>query len=87
MRTTCPELHCKPSEAKRPQKSCCKVCPEVVQDQEEIVKAPQTRTVEEVLASGGCKNSHGLFENEQDWHPRIHPFGEEKCITCRCRVS
>lgn len=45
-----------------------------------------TRTNEEILSGGGCSVAQVIYDNGQEWHP-VLPTGEQKCVTCRCKVS
>ncbi|XP_034248535.1 dorsal-ventral patterning protein Sog isoform X2 [Thrips palmi] len=94
-RTQCPPLSCSEHEAVRAEpRACCKQCPKsapvaaaanggLPQLQAEQA-AP--KTVEEVLAEGGCKNPLGKpHSNGDEWHPRISSHGEYKCVKCRCK--
>lgn len=45
-----------------------------------------TRTNEDILANGGCSVAQVIYDNGQEWHP-VLPTGEQKCVTCRCKVS
>lgn len=101
-RIECPPLTCKDRDAYRPdKKACCKICPEskssnkiseknrqpnsnILHDQG-IVRSYQ-RTVEEMLNNGGCRVITKVYENGQEWHPVLASHGEQKCITCRCKV-
>lgn len=102
-RMVCPPLKCREKEAYRPdKKACCKVCPQgkvssggaekmgpsnpnVLQDQ--ASQNPNVRSSEEILAQGGCNVVNKVYENGQEWHPVLASHGEQKCITCRCKVS
>ncbi|XP_046389733.1 dorsal-ventral patterning protein Sog [Ischnura elegans] len=87
-RMQCPPLSCPEKEAIRPnKKACCKECPPTVpHDTNQLKDQGNPRSEEDILAAGGCKFTvGGPFENGREWHPRIHPHGEEKCIKCRCK--
>lgn len=45
------------------------------------------RTAEEILAEGGCKFPDGPLPNGKEVHPSIHSHGEQRCVTCRCKVN
>lgn len=45
------------------------------------------RTPEDILSQGGCKVVYTVHENGDEWHPILASHGEQKCITCRCKVS
>ena len=94
---TCPVLSCPDSEAYRPDPmACCKQCPAptpapsstisslIVKDTlgEEAV----ARGEADILSSGGCRFKGDVFENGEEWHPRIQPWGEMRCINCNCKV-
>jgi chordin len=99
---TCPALvNCSESEAYRPDPmACCKQCPTPTATPS-ITPSPvaaaaaaagllgeeaQARGEADVLASGGCRFKGDVFENGEEWHPRIQPWGEMKCINCNCKV-
>lgn len=42
---------------------------------------------EEILANGGCKIANTVHKNGHEWHPVLPSHGEQKCITCRCKVG
>ncbi|XP_066993747.1 dorsal-ventral patterning protein Sog [Anabrus simplex] len=98
-RVQCPPLDCNERDAVRPdRKACCKQCPaattegtensgpQILQDQQSAGSTLTQRSAEEILADGGCKNPKGPpFENGQEWHPRLHSYGEYKCVKCRCK--
>ncbi|KAG8228162.1 hypothetical protein J437_LFUL002816 [Ladona fulva] len=91
-RTQCPPLRCPEREAFRPdKKACCKECPQSSspsQDVNQLKDQGTPRSTEEIMAAGGCIFTFGVpFENGKEWHPRIHPHGEEKCVKCRCKVN
>ena len=47
----------------------------------------QLPTKEEVLDQGGCVfRGEDMKLNGQSWHPKIMPYGEDKCISCKCKV-
>lgn len=59
--------------------------PGTVQDQGTIEIA---RTNEQIMQDGGCKNPLGApYENGKEWHPWLSSHGEQKCVTCRCKVN
>lgn len=98
-RTQCPPLACAEHEAVRADpRACCKKCPAPKTavsvapaadgDTPPPLQAEQAapKTMEEVLAEGGCKNPLGKPHlNGDEWHPRISSHGEYKCVTCRCK--
>ncbi|XP_071446929.1 dorsal-ventral patterning protein Sog [Hetaerina americana] len=87
-RMQCPPLRCPETEATRPdKKACCKECPaSPAHDTNQLKDQSNPRSEEDILAAGGCKFTvGGPFENGREWHPRIHPHGEEKCVKCRCK--
>lgn len=45
------------------------------------------KSTEEIMANGGCKVAQTIYENGQEWHPVLPSHGEQKCITCHCKVS
>lgn len=97
LRTTCPPLTCSEEVAYRPtKKSCCKKCPDVTprvthvgtgEMKDQAHKPNATQNNQEMLANGGCKTASSVFTNGHEWHPTIGSLGEQKCITCRCKVS
>ncbi len=44
------------------------------------------RTDADVLADGGCDWRGDVYENGDTWHPRVLPYGEVKCVECKCKV-
>jgi hypothetical protein len=34
----------------------------------------------------GCRFKGRIFPNGDEWHPTVQPFGEVKCVRCRCKV-
>ena len=47
----------------------------------------QARGEVDILSSGGCRFKGDVFENGEEWHPRIQPWGEMRCINCNCKVN
>ena len=45
------------------------------------------RSEADIVAAGGCRFKGDVFENGEEWHPRIQPWGEMRCINCSCKVS
>lgn len=45
------------------------------------------RTPDDILSQGGSKVVYTIHENGDEWHPILASHGEQKCITCRCKVS
>lgn len=45
------------------------------------------KSTEEILTHGGCKVTNTIHENGHEWHPILPSHGEQKCITCQCKVS
>ena len=98
---TCPPLSCSESEAYRPDAmACCKQCPSVALTTTTPVSAlpvnkemllldeeAQVRTEIDILSLGGCRFKGDIFENGEEWHPRIQPWGEMRCINCNCKVN
>mgnify|MGYP003349458494 CR=1 FL=1 len=93
---TCPALNCPDSEAYRPDPmACCKQCPTAPSTSAPIVppankellgEEAQARGEVDILSSGGCRFKGDVFENGEEWHPRIQPWGEMRCINCNCKV-
>lgn len=92
---TCPALNCPDSEAYRPDPmACCKQCPTAPStlapnapvNKELLGEEAQARGETDILSSGGCRFKGDVFENGEEWHPRIQPWGEMRCINCNCKV-
>lgn len=95
---TCPPLNCPESEAYRPDPmACCKQCPPaptttapssvaVSINKDMAGEEAQIRNEADILSSGGCRFKGDVFENGEEWHPRIQPWGEMRCINCNCKV-
>lgn len=49
-------------------------------------KVGTLKSTEEILANGGCKVALTIYENGHEWHPVLPSHGEQKCITCHCKV-
>lgn len=92
-RAVCPPLDCDETLAVR-RSGCCKMCPtrssavpgdpSWLGDQQVTV----IRSKSEVLAAGGCTHTVGrLYENGEEWHPRIASQGEVKSVKCHCKVG
>ena len=45
------------------------------------------KTDEEVLDEGGCDWRGKVYGNGATWKPRVLPYGEMKCVECKCKVS
>ena len=98
---TCPALSCADSEAYRPDPmACCKQCPSqpttppttaisatATKDILILGEEAQMRGESDILSSGGCRFKGDVFENGEEWHPRIQPWGEMRCINCNCKVG
>lgn len=98
-----PLFDCLESEAFRPNKtSCCKVCPEtpkdatleelqsmdkLQRDEEITVNVVQKKNKHLVLAAGGCAVGTNVYENGEEWHPKLYIGSAPKCIYCKCKVS
>jgi len=96
---TCPALSCADSEAYRPDPmACCKQCPSqpttppttaisatATKDILILGEEAQMRGESDILSSGGCRFKGDVFENGEEWHPRIQPWGEMRCINCNCK--
>jgi len=98
---TCPPLSCPDSEAYRPDPmACCKQCPptpapttpasalapaSVNKETLLLDEEAQVRTEIDILSLGGCRFKGDVFENGEEWHPRIQPWGEMRCINCNCK--
>ncbi|XP_032781634.2 dorsal-ventral patterning protein Sog [Daphnia magna] len=97
---TCPPLSCPESEAYRPDPmACCKQCPaapatttpsaaalsQMLANKELLGEEAQIRGEVDILSSGGCRFKGDVFENGEEWHPRIQPWGEMRCINCNCK--
>ncbi|XP_063233432.1 dorsal-ventral patterning protein Sog [Bacillus rossius redtenbacheri] len=90
-RTECPPLACDEKLAVRPdKKACCRQCPPAPPADEpgdQPLALPARPAPRDVLASGGCRGAGGagLYGNGEEWHPRVSPHGEIKCVTCSCK--
>ena len=80
--------------------ACCKQCPTpattpvstivstaVTKDSLILGEEAQMRSEADIVAAGGCRFKGDVFENGEEWHPRIQPWGEMRCINCSCKVS
>lgn len=80
--------------------ACCKQCPPtpapttpslallpVNKETLLLDEEAQVRTEIDILSQGGCRFKGDVFENGEEWHPRIQPWGEMRCINCNCKVS
>ncbi|KAF4519369.1 hypothetical protein B566_EDAN011375 [Ephemera danica] len=97
----CPALTCSDKVAFRPERtSCCKQCPATTPapsvttpassaKHEPTEQQDQTspRTAQDVIDEGGCIVRKEVYKNGQEWHPHIGSHGQDKCITCRCKMS
>ena len=45
------------------------------------------KTDEEVLEEGGCDWRGKVYGNGATWKPRVLPYGEMKCVECKCKVG
>uniref|UniRef100_T1JBK0 VWFC domain-containing protein n=1 Tax=Strigamia maritima TaxID=126957 RepID=T1JBK0_STRMM len=90
-RTTCPPLPCDERHAIRAEpEACCKICPvttppSIFQTKDVMKDEGSAKNVSDFLSEGGCIRRDQVFANGQEWHPRLAPFGEEKCIRCNCK--
>lgn len=80
--------------------ACCKQCPaapatttpsaaalsQMLANKELLGEEAQIRGEVDILSSGGCRFKGDVFENGEEWHPRIQPWGEMRCINCNCKV-
>ncbi|KAM6159501.1 chordin isoform 2-T2 [Erethizon dorsatum] len=73
----CPRLACAQPVRAKPT-DCCKQCPGEERSQPPLGDSMQ--------ADGprGCRFAGQWFPESQSWHPSVPPFGEMRCITCRC---
>lgn len=79
--------------------ACCKQCPTapatttpsalmMTNNKDTLVgEEAQARGEVDILSSGGCRFKGDVFENGEEWHPRIQPWGEMRCINCNCKVK
>lgn len=45
------------------------------------------RSKSDILKAGGCTYPVGrVFENGDEWHPRVYSHGEVKSVKCHCKV-
>ncbi|CAG2165932.1 unnamed protein product [Oppiella nova] len=91
----CPALTCAEQEAYRENPmDCCKRCPNAL-PVKSIVSVDQLgdqrsiggvlKSPHELMAVGGCKFRGRVYPNGDEWHPTVQPFGEVKCVKCRCK--
>ncbi|XP_054164393.1 dorsal-ventral patterning protein Sog-like isoform X2 [Oppia nitens] len=91
----CPALTCPEQEAYRENPmDCCKRCPNAL-PVKSIVSVDQLgdqrsiggglKSPHELMALGGCKFRGRVYPNGDEWHPTVQPFGEVKCVKCRCK--
>ena len=80
---------------------CFQVCEEVEMadsDNSSSLVAPRSdpsrphdmaseKTDREVLDEGGCDWRGRVYGNGAAWNPRVLPYGEMKCVECKCKVS
>ena len=45
------------------------------------------KTDEEILDEGGCDWRGKVYGNGATWKPRVLPYGEMKCVECKCKVG
>lgn len=94
-RAPCPDLPCGPDEMEQVPGSCCAQCrpprPAVPPPtaQPGMVNEGSLQTLEEqrdtIMSNGGCLQNNKLYENGDEWHPRINTIGPYKCVTCKCK--
>lgn len=92
----CPQLDC-PAElqSKQDALTCCKACvdpppmastePPTTPDPEQLQDMGVERNDEDVIREGGCLWRDETYENGHVWSPRVLPYGEVNCVTCRCK--
>ncbi|CAB4057349.1 CHRD [Lepeophtheirus salmonis] len=69
----CPKLNCFGNKQIRPNiLSCCKICDHSTHEREISIK-------------GGCVWRNNFYNNGDVWHPSVLPFGEMKCVNCKCK--
>ncbi|RWS17646.1 chordin-like protein [Dinothrombium tinctorium] len=93
---TCPPLPCPDYEAYRENAmDCCKRCPNAIPvksvatlDQlgDQRASSGWLKSPNELLSAGGCALKGRVYANGDEWHPTVQPFGEVKCVRCRCKV-
>lgn len=95
-RNKCPPLACSERVAFRANPmDCCKRCPnsmpiKSIMDQmsdqgfTDTIAIQQLKT-QEILKSGGCRFRGSLYSNGDEWNPTVQPYGEIKCVVCRCK--
>ncbi|XP_071747936.1 dorsal-ventral patterning protein Sog isoform X3 [Lepeophtheirus salmonis] len=81
--------------------SCCKICDHSTHEREisisdentiSIINNPEIlkdmaieRTQNDILIEGGCVWRNNFYNNGDVWHPSVLPFGEMKCVNCKCK--
>uniref|UniRef100_A0A2P2I3W9 Short gastrulation protein n=1 Tax=Hirondellea gigas TaxID=1518452 RepID=A0A2P2I3W9_9CRUS len=92
-RVHCSQLSCAREKSYLEEGSCCPVCPPNSPDphQQSGVLSEDRRLDREherrnrLIAEGGCPIKGIVRENGEEWHPRVSPVGEYKCIKCSCK--
>ncbi|XP_041377268.1 chordin-like [Gigantopelta aegis] len=78
-RLPCPKLTC-PSiqRVRRQSDDCCQIC------DASIVAEPEVKLLKDINMIGACTFMQRVFPHGSKWHPRVAPFGQMKCVNCRC---
>lgn len=88
-RETCPPLDCDLSERIPPaEDKCCSTCPpKRIANPNFQNHSPESEEEarRRILESGGCERMKVLYNNGDEYHPRIKAFGTQPCITCKCQ--
>ena len=45
------------------------------------------KLLKDINMVGACTFMQRVFPHGARWHPRVAPFGQMKCVNCRCNVS
>lgn len=95
-RVKCPVLNCTKDRVYQPKDECCQKCSnetiikakvDVNSQDDQGSKKGKYRTIQDILANGGCTYLNTIRENGQEWHPILPSIGEQKCIKCQCNVN
>ncbi|CAL4104586.1 unnamed protein product, partial [Meganyctiphanes norvegica] len=87
-RETCPPLDCDEREYIPPEEDqCCHTCPpkptQNPNHPNDEFSWEEARR--QILESGGCERMKVLYNNGDEYHPRIKTYGTQTCITCKCQ--
>src|SRR5690606_37345810 len=95
-RNECPPLLCSEEVAYRANPmDCCKRCPNSVPVKSIIDSSLEDQGLtdaelrklreKETLEAGGCRFSGRIYSNGAEWNPVVQPYGEIKCVQCKCK--